>query len=342
MNSLTVANTETIIGGTGDDTIILSTPPSAPASILRAGNDKLTFGNFANTATVANVETIIGGTANDTITLASALTTAMLVDLGAGSNKLTLAAGGNTGTVSNVDTLIGGSRCRRVTLATASTNGSIDLGAGIDTLPWRTAATPPPIANVETAHRRRGQRYDYPCNAAHRGDARRSRRRQQQLTLAATGNTATVRNVETRLLAALAHDAIIFATTLTDRQRRPRRRHDTLTLADGGNTLTAANVETLTGGTGADPHPGTAAVNASIDLGAGNDTLTFGNFANTANVANTETVMGGNAATRSHCDDAYAWNVGRPRRRQQQADARRWRKFWHNQERRHADRRDGR
>ena len=83
------ANVETLIGGTGDDTITLGAAAASASIDLGAGNDTLTFGNFANSATVANVETITGGTGADTITLGTALTTAMSVDLGTGANKLT-------------------------------------------------------------------------------------------------------------------------------------------------------------------------------------------------------------------------------------------------------------
>ena len=101
-----VANTETIIGGTGADTIILVNAVANANIDLHAGNDTLSFGDFTNSASVANVETITGGTGNDAITLASALTTTTSIDLGSGSNKLTLAASGGTGSVSNVRTLM--------------------------------------------------------------------------------------------------------------------------------------------------------------------------------------------------------------------------------------------
>ena len=77
---------------------------------------------------------IDGGVGNDTITLATGLTAAMSVDLGDGKNTLALNAGGNTGTVSNISTLIGGPGANTITLGTAIANGSIDLGAGSDTL----------------------------------------------------------------------------------------------------------------------------------------------------------------------------------------------------------------
>ena len=91
---------------------------------------------------------------------------------------------------------------------------------------------------------------------------------------------------------------------------------NTLTLDNGANTGTVNNVGTLIGGTGADTITlGTAAGNASINLGAGNDTLTFGNFTNTATVANTETIIGGPAATTpSRWARALTTACGRSRR----------------------------
>ena len=76
-NTGTVKNIETLIGGTGADTITLGAAATNASIDLGAGSDTLTFGNFTNTATVANTETITGGTGTDTITLATALTTAM-------------------------------------------------------------------------------------------------------------------------------------------------------------------------------------------------------------------------------------------------------------------------
>ena len=105
-NTATVNAVDTLISGSGGDTIALTGLIANGSVDLGGGADTLTFGNFANTATVANTETITGGSANDTLTLAgAALTTAMAVDLAAGANKLSLANLANTGSVSNVQTL---------------------------------------------------------------------------------------------------------------------------------------------------------------------------------------------------------------------------------------------
>ena len=119
-NSATVANTETIIGGTGATASRWRARSPTPPSTLAPAIDTLTFGSCTNSATVANTETIMGGTGNDTITLAGALTTGMSVDLGAGANTLTLDNGANTGTVKNIGTLIGGTGTDTITLGTAA------------------------------------------------------------------------------------------------------------------------------------------------------------------------------------------------------------------------------
>ena len=69
-NTVTIANVETLAGGTGDDIVTLTTTSPAAPSIW-AGNDALTLANAAqlNTATIANIETLVGGTGDDIVTL---------------------------------------------------------------------------------------------------------------------------------------------------------------------------------------------------------------------------------------------------------------------------------
>ncbi len=55
-NSATVANTETITGGTGADTVTLGTALTTAMSVdLGTGANKLTLANGGNTGTVSNV-----------------------------------------------------------------------------------------------------------------------------------------------------------------------------------------------------------------------------------------------------------------------------------------------
>ena len=99
---------------------------------------------------MANVETLSGGTGNDTVTLASALTTAMSVDLGAGSNRLTLANVTNVGAVGHVGTVIGGTGSDAITFCGSEVNGSVDLGGGSDTLTLADLTNRVTVANTET------------------------------------------------------------------------------------------------------------------------------------------------------------------------------------------------
>ena len=65
-NTATVANVETLTGGSGADTITLSTGlTTAMAVDLGAGLDKLTLANTTNTGSLTNIETIVGGTGAD-------------------------------------------------------------------------------------------------------------------------------------------------------------------------------------------------------------------------------------------------------------------------------------
>ena len=147
-----MANVETLVGGTGNDTITLGSVLTAAMSVdLGAGSNKLTLTAGVNTGTVSNVSTLIGGAGNDAITLGTALAGGS-IDLGAGSDRLTLANATNTVTVANVETIIGGTGNDTVTLGSALTNAmSVDLGAGSNKLT---------LAN--TRKRRHSQRCRYP------------------------------------------------------------------------------------------------------------------------------------------------------------------------------------
>ena len=90
-NSATVANTETVTGGSGADTVTLGTALVNGSVDLGAGNDTLQLSNFTNRVSVANTETVLGGTGNDTVVLTGS--NASLVIGGAGMNFIT----GNTG-----------------------------------------------------------------------------------------------------------------------------------------------------------------------------------------------------------------------------------------------------
>ena len=143
-NTGAVSNVNTLIGGTGDDTVALNTTVANGSISLGAGNDTLTFANGTNTATVAGSETIVGGTGTDTINL-SAAAAAASIDLGSGSDTLTFGNFANSASVANVETIVGGTAADSVTLGNAlTTAGQINLGGGSNKLTLTASATPGP------------------------------------------------------------------------------------------------------------------------------------------------------------------------------------------------------
>ncbi len=113
-----MTNVETLVGGTGDDTITFTTQLSNGSVDLGAGTDSLSLNTAANTATVSNVESLLGGSGNDTITVSTLLSNAT-IDLYSGSDKLTLGNFANVATVSNVETIVGGTAADTLTFGAA-------------------------------------------------------------------------------------------------------------------------------------------------------------------------------------------------------------------------------
>ena len=135
-----MANVETLVGGTGNDTITYTTLVSKGSINLGDGTDTLTFGDFTNTATVSDVESIIGGSAaryHDVL----ARSRPRQIDLDDGNDTLTLGNFANTVTVVNVETIIGGTDADTITVSGSGAamvrgGGGIDIvsgGSGADT-----------------------------------------------------------------------------------------------------------------------------------------------------------------------------------------------------------------
>ncbi len=96
-----MANVESLLGGSGADTIVLATALVGGTIDLAGGTDTLSLTNGVNSINVANVESLLGGSANDTIALTSALVGGT-VDLAGGTDTLILSsAGPNSVTVAN-------------------------------------------------------------------------------------------------------------------------------------------------------------------------------------------------------------------------------------------------
>jgi Ca2+-binding RTX toxin-like protein len=125
-NTLTVSNTETIVGGTKADQVTLGTVADGAVVDLGAGLDKLTLSSAGpNTLTVSNTETVFGGSQGDRVTVLGAGPAALD---GAGGND-TLTGGGGT------DRLIGGAGADMLT-----------GGAGADRFTYRAASDSLPTA----------------------------------------------------------------------------------------------------------------------------------------------------------------------------------------------------
>ena len=149
---MTIANVETITGGTGADIVTLGGLLTNSIAIdLGSGSDKLTLAAGTNTGTVKNVETISGGTGSDTITLGAAAQNAS-IDLVSGNDTLTFGNFSNTATVANVGTVIGGTGADSVTLTGAlTTSMSVNLTGGADKLTLSAAGgNAGTVKNVET------------------------------------------------------------------------------------------------------------------------------------------------------------------------------------------------
>ncbi|NBX20631.1 MAG: hypothetical protein EBR58_04295, partial [Betaproteobacteria bacterium] len=146
-------NIDTIMGGTGADTITISsqlTDVSNTLIDLGSGTDSLTLGNFANTGTIANIESVTGNSGVDQVTLSTTLTAGQ-INLGAGTaDKVTLANGTNSLTATGVETINGGTGADTLTLGDASTAGQIDLGAGADVLNLGNFANTLTVKNTES------------------------------------------------------------------------------------------------------------------------------------------------------------------------------------------------
>src|SRR5690606_22568261 len=64
-NTVTVANVESLLGGTDADVITLAAALEATNNLdLGAGLDTLNLGDFANSGSISGVETLIGGSSS--------------------------------------------------------------------------------------------------------------------------------------------------------------------------------------------------------------------------------------------------------------------------------------
>jgi Ca2+-binding RTX toxin-like protein len=148
-NTLTASNTETITGGSGDDTITLGTTQSSGVIDLMGGTDTLNLAAGSNTLTVSNTETINATALNagHVLTLSGSGTTAATLDGGdlaagayTGDLTVTAGAGGSSITTgSGADIITGGTGGDTLTGgggndAFVFTNLTDSLASGFDTI----------------------------------------------------------------------------------------------------------------------------------------------------------------------------------------------------------------
>ncbi len=101
-----MANVESLLGGSGADTVVLTTALVGGTIDLAGGTDTLSLSSAGpNSVTIANVESLLGGSGADTVVLTAALAGGT-IDLGVGSDTLSLANGTNSIIVVNVESLL--------------------------------------------------------------------------------------------------------------------------------------------------------------------------------------------------------------------------------------------
>jgi Ca2+-binding RTX toxin-like protein len=146
-----VTNVQTILGGTGNDSVTLGNALNTTMRIdLGTGSNALSLANGSNTGTISNVGTLLGGTGADLVALGSSTQNAS-IDLGAGADTLTFGNFTNSATVANVETVTGGSGNDTVTLSSPLTNATVvDLGAGSNKLTLANGGNTGTIKNVGT------------------------------------------------------------------------------------------------------------------------------------------------------------------------------------------------
>jgi VCBS repeat-containing protein len=279
---------DTLAGGAGTDTIDYGTASGGVSANMATG----TVSGADGKDTFSGFEVFVGSAFADTVTGASTGT----FDLGTGADSLTLVNGTTSIVVSNAETITGGTGADTVTLGAAQASGSVNLGAGIDTLLLSSDGNNKlTVSNTETITG--GSLNDIiTLGAAQAAGAIDLGAGTDGLTLSSAGNnTLTVANTET-ITGGSKNDAITLGTAQSSGTINLGAGTDTLLLSsDGDNTLTVSNAETITGGGLNDLVTlGAAQASGTIDLGAGIDSLTLSSAGNnTLTVVNTETISGG-------------------------------------------------
>lgn len=153
-NQIVVFDTETVVGGTGSDSIELATAmlQSDQASIhfVSGTFDALTLAAGVNHGSVFDADFITGSSFADEFHLNNNIAGATTVDLSTGVDSLHLAGGTNDLSVLNVETVSGSDSTDDLTLSNQQTGTTIDLGLGTDVLSLSNDPHSVTVANTET------------------------------------------------------------------------------------------------------------------------------------------------------------------------------------------------
>ncbi|MGA3402287.1 MAG: C2 family cysteine protease, partial [Acetobacteraceae bacterium] len=276
--SVTVQNLQSEMAA--GDLIVMDTPASGSLSFGLYNDHAYMFESVSGSGSSATVQLLNpwGFDEPSAIPLADLAANIVEVDIGSFANPQTI-----NGTSGNDS----------ITLTYDLTNGSVDLGAGNDSLTLANGNNSATVANTETIIGGTGNDI-ITLGAATSNASIDLGSGNDVLNLATFAYAATVANTET-IIGGAVNDTITLATALTTGMHVDLGGGaNKLTLANVANTGTVGNVNTLIGGTGNDVITlSTAMVSGSVDLGAGNDSLALANGGNIVTVANTETITGG-------------------------------------------------
>jgi Ca2+-binding RTX toxin-like protein len=339
-NNIAVSNIETLVGGTGNDSVTIA-PTLRQFIVGTSSTNKATVtfndnGSFALTNRTADTDSFGTWTkdANGVITIArldnvdrnvtetfkfnadgsilwdtlkflnlTPKTVLATADLGLGTDSLTLTDTLNIMTLKNIENITGGSWTDTITLGTAQTAGVIDLGNGTDKLTLAAGTNSLTVSNVETIMGNTGADTITLTNVLIPSNVIDLAAGVDTLNLATGDNTAILKNIE-NINGGTGADTITLGTAQAAGTINLGDGTDILILANGTNKLSVSNVETITGGTGADTITITGSTAATINGGLGIDTLTGGNGNDTINGG-----LGNDILTGGLGNDTFVFNT---------------------------------
>lgn len=290
LNRFSFTFIETIIGGSGADSLSLTAGQTGGSFDLGSGADVLSLAGITGTAIIANVETLMSGSANEFLYLQIPSASA---DLGAGSDWLYLVGNvlqGVSATLANVETLAGTANPDSVSLTTALAGGLLNLLGGTDQLSLGNAGNSGTIYSTETVISGAGND-TLAIRGANLGQIDLGAGA-DYVTLLSVGVNATMVNVET-LAGSGAADRVLMTGAVSGGFFNLLGGVDLLQLADGGNSVSTLWTESVAGGSGNDTVASLRTVTGGwFSGGAGSDGVSFTGRAALASATGFETVTG--------------------------------------------------